>query len=312
MRIAAVTGATGYVGRFVTPALQAHDWHVRALARPASLRGGYGAAPEWIEGDLGDAAALARLVSGAQAVVHLAYSHIPGRYRGGEGDDLAGWIEANLTGSLRLLMAAQSAGVERFVFLSSRAVFSQTLPGRVLDESHPVSPGTHYGAYKVAVESFLQSFAATSDMRCCAVRATGVYGATWPIERSKWWTLIDAIMRDSEIAGNGGGTEVHGGGTEVHGADVARVVCHWLEAAVPRFDVIHLSDGWITQREVVRLARTISGKPGPLPVEPGAPPANPLVCRRIEEMGLRLGGSERLRATVAELVEAATARAAGV
>lgn len=297
MRVA-VTGATGYVGRFVVAELQRQDVQVRALVRPQSERGGFAQPIEWITGDLCANESLAALVQGADAVVHLAYAHAPGRYRGGEGDDLAAWLDANVDGSLRLLMAAQAAGVERFVFLSSRAVFSQTLPGRVLDETHPTSPDTHYGAYKVAVEGFLRSFAHVAGMKTCAVRATGVYGVTWPVERSKWWGLVDAVVHDREIPSCGGGTEVHG-------ADVARVIWHWLANPARASDVIHLSDRSITHREIVRLARAISGRPGPLPPEPAEPPANPLVCRRLQEMGILLGGGAALESTVAALVRAA-------
>ncbi len=389
-KIIVVTGATGYVGRFVVAELQRQGVHVRTLARPESNRGGFEDTPhpqplsevtsppiplsarregekkqklsampeiEWVEGSLLTAGALEKLVDGVDAVVHLAFEHVPGRYRGGEGDNLAAWLDANVNGSLRLLTAARDAQVEQFIFLSSRAVFSRTEPGRELDESHPVSPDTHYGAYKVAVEAFLQSFAQAEGMKTCSVRATGVYGLTWPVERSKWWGLIQAVLRDEPIPSSGGGTEVHG-------ADVARVIWEVLKPSprnphpqplalrergekspalqstsppnrvrvsasregeqakspppnpLPKalergrntermYDVIHMSDLYVTHREVVRLAREIAGKPGALPDAPAAAPANPLVCRRLAEMGLTLGGEKLLAATVAELVEAA-------
>lgn len=301
MNLVAVTGATGYVGRFVVAELQRHGVRVRALARPQSERGGFAAPPEWVTGDLREADTLAAFVQGADAVVHLAYAHAPGRYRGGEGEGqaaLADWLDANVNGSLRLLLAAQAAAVGRVVFLSSRAVFSRTEPGRVLDETHPTSPDTHYGAYKVAVEGFLQSFAHVAGMKSCTVRATGVYGLTWPVERSKWWGLVSAVVHGAEITSCGGGTEVHG-------ADVARVIWRYLASPARATEVIHLSDGYVTHREVVRLARAIGGRPGPLPPEPPAPPANPLACRRLAEMGLTLGGAAALEATVAALVCAA-------
>lgn len=304
MRLVAVTGATGYVGRFVVDDLQRHNVRVRALARPQSDRTGFALPPEWVTGDLRADGSLAAFVQGVDAVVHLAYAHAPGRYRGGEGNDLAAWLDANVGGSLRLLMAAQAAAVERFVFLSSRAVFSRTEPGQVLDEAHPTSPDTHYGAYKLAVEGFLKSFAHVAGMKTCSVRATGVYGITWPVERSKWWGLVDAVVRNQEI-------DTCGGGTEVHGADVARVIRHYLANPAPATEVIHLSDGYITHYEVVRLARAISGRPGPLPPAPPVPPANPLVCRRLAELGLTLGGAAALQSTVAALVGAAVIKAQG-
>jgi len=296
--LVAITGATGYVGRFVVAELHRRGIQVRALSHATSDRGGFDAPVEWITGDLLSDSALAELVAGVDAVVHLAYEHVPGRYRGGEGDDLRSWLDANVQGSLRLLQAAQQAQVDRFVFLSSRAVFSHTEPGRTLDESHPTSPDTHYGAYKAAVESFLSSFAHRCGMRAYTVRATGVYGLTYPIERSKWWGLIQAVLADRPI------TAAHGG-TEVYGGDVARVIAELLTRTDRLTDIVHLSDLYVTDREVVRLARELSGHAGDLPSLPSALPENLLVCRRLGELGLTLGGVSRLEATAAELVHAA-------
>lgn len=300
----AVTGATGYAGRFVVAELLRQGVQVRALSRVTSNRAGFGDVVEWVTGDLRTSEALSRLVQGADAVIHLAYEHVPGRYRGGEGDDLGGWMAANVDGSLQLLRMAHDAQVGRFIFLSSRAVFSRTEPGRVLDESHPVSPDTHYGAAKVAVEAFLQSFAHAEGMQTCAIRATGIYGMTWPVQRSKWWDVVQAVLHDEPV------TVTHGG-TEVHGADVARVIwqvlAHPLETPA---DVIHMSDLYVTRRELVRLVREISGRPGPLPAEPAISPTNMLVCRRLQEMGMALGGRPLLQATVAEMVAIARKKAA--
>ena len=291
----AVTGATGYVGRFVVAELLRHDVAVRALARPQSDRSGFDGPVTWIDGHLRADDALGTLVDGVDAVIHLAFEHLPGRYRGGEGDDLDFWLDANLSGTLRLLTAARDAAVEPFLFLSSRAVFSRTEPGRVLDESHPVSPDTHYGAYKVAVEAFLQSFAKTDGMRTVSLRATGVYGRTWPVERSKWWDLVTAVLDGETI------TQVRAG-TEVHGHDVARVVWALLTQPGTGIDVIHLSDLVVSTRDVVRLARHFSNISGPLPDAPPKPPANPLVSRRVADLGISFGGRPLLEETVAELV----------
>ena len=45
---------------------------------------------------------------GADTLVHAALEHVPGRFRGGEGDDLAGYLRANVGGGLALL--ADGAG----------------------------------------------------------------------------------------------------------------------------------------------------------------------------------------------------------
>jgi len=299
--VIAVTGATGYVGRFVVAELQQRGQRVRGLVRSGSDRRGFAGPVEWVEGDLRAADALRATVDGAEAVVHLAYEHVPGRFRGGEGADLAGWLDANLTGSLRLLTAAREAGVPRFIFLSSRAVFSRREPGRLLDESHPTSPDTHYGAYKASVEAFLGSFA--GDMATASLRATGVYGVTWPVERSKWWDIVRTVVAGGEVTSAKGGTEVHG-------ADVARGVCALLDRCDLR-GVFHMSDLYVTHRRIVRLVRRYAGMP---PLRPGgsqllaAPaesPSHSLACRRLGEMGITLGGIPALEKTIEQMVQLA-------
>lgn len=296
--VVAVTGATGYVGRFVVAELQRQGVSIRALSRPDSNRDGFNTPIEWISGDLRDADARQRLVTDADAVVHLAYEHVPGKYRGGEGDDLRTWLDANVNGSLQLLLDARDAGVQRFLFLSSRAVFSRTEPGRVLDETHPTSPDSHYGAYKAAVEAFMQSLSHTSDLQTCSLRATGVYGVTTPVERTKWWSLVKAVITDEPVTSNGGGTEVYGG-------DVARTISALLTSPTLPFEVVHLSDLYISHREVVQIAREIIGKQGELPSAPEKQPQNVMVSQHLDQLGITLGGRPQLEATIAEMIRLA-------
>ena len=72
-RLAAVTGASGFIGRHLVVALAQAGWRTRLLLRREpdvpqwrQLR------PEVVVGSLGDEAALARLVEGADAVIHVA------------------------------------------------------------------------------------------------------------------------------------------------------------------------------------------------------------------------------------------------
>lgn len=67
--LAAVTGATGFVGRRLVGALADHGWRVRILARQAPPAGPH---DDVISGDLGNAEALRRLTDGAAVVIHCA------------------------------------------------------------------------------------------------------------------------------------------------------------------------------------------------------------------------------------------------
>jgi 2-alkyl-3-oxoalkanoate reductase len=73
MRLAAVTGATGFVGRRLVVSLANAGWRVRLLMRRDPVVPEWnGIEPQIIAGDLRDAAALEALVDGADHVVHVA------------------------------------------------------------------------------------------------------------------------------------------------------------------------------------------------------------------------------------------------
>lgn len=116
-KLAAVTGATGFIGRHVVTALRRHGWDVRVLARrhPGDLLSPHSRF-ELVLGDLEDEPALARLVHGADAIIHLG-----GVVKAFSRD---GFYEANQRGTERLLraaaVAAQSAMLVHISSLAAR------------------------------------------------------------------------------------------------------------------------------------------------------------------------------------------------
>jgi uncharacterized protein YbjT (DUF2867 family) len=106
----AVTGGTGFVGQAVLDEAARRGIEVRALARrKQEPRKGV----EWSPGDLADTEALARLVEGAEAILHIAgVVNAPAP---------VGFHLGNVAGTEALVEAAQAAGVRRLVFVSSLA-----------------------------------------------------------------------------------------------------------------------------------------------------------------------------------------------
>ena len=84
MRIA-ITGATGFLGRYLVRQFAEAGHRLRCWHRPDSDRGGFekqADAIEWLPGSLGDQAAVRELVRGADAVVHAAVQWEGPRNRG--------------------------------------------------------------------------------------------------------------------------------------------------------------------------------------------------------------------------------------
>src|SRR4051794_22247898 len=148
MRIA-ITGATGFLGRYLVDHLAGAGHQLRCWYRPGSDRSGFEAradAIEWLPGSLGDEAAVRELVRGADAVVHAAVQWEGPRNRGrGSHGEPGVFLGVNLTGSLQLFQAAFEAGGPRVVFVSTRPVHEGMLGGRPLDQAHPRWPPRPHG-----------------------------------------------------------------------------------------------------------------------------------------------------------------------
>ena len=147
MSLLAITGATGFVGNAVLNAALGQGHQVRALARrDQAPRGGV----EWVRGDLADGAALAALVTGADAVIHVAgLTNTP---------DPAEFETANVTGTANVLAAMTAVGARRLVFVSSLAARQPALSA--------------YGASKARAEALVES----SGLDWTTVRPPAVYG----------------------------------------------------------------------------------------------------------------------------------------
>jgi nucleoside-diphosphate-sugar epimerase len=299
---AAVTGATGYVGRFVVDRLIEEGVSVRAWRRPQSDIRGLPSAVEWIEGGLDRPDSAAALLAGADMLVHCALDHAPGRYRGGEGDDFGRFVRLNVGESLALLGAAREAGVRRCVVLSSRAVFGGSVAGGPIADDARVAPDTHYGAAKAALEAFVRSWGVRDGWAVAALRPTGVYGVVVPVERSKWFGLISHLMR-------GEAAPVRAG-TEVHGRDVADAVWRLLTAPPGQIAgrMFNCSDIVVSTRDIARLVHRAAGTSGPLP-EPAPAPANVMDCAGLKALGVQFGGWQLFEETVGRLVAALRAAA---
>lgn len=151
MSVLAITGATGFVGRR-TLALALEAGHsVRALTRrPQPPQAGV----TWVAGALDTPDALADLVRGADAVIHIAgVVNAP---------TPEGFTRGNIDGTRAVLAAAEAAGVGRFVHVSSLAAREPGL--------------SQYGRSKAGAEDAVRA----SPLAWTMVRPPAVYGpATW-------------------------------------------------------------------------------------------------------------------------------------
>ena len=126
---------------------------------------------EIIEADLAETKNLAQLLKGADYVIHqAAIPSVPKSII----DPLKSH-NANVNGTLNLLLACRDAGVKRFVYASSSSLYgdSPTLPKNESMMPNPLSP---YGAQKLFAEMYCQVFTKAYGLETVSLRYFNVFG----------------------------------------------------------------------------------------------------------------------------------------
>ncbi len=295
MRIA-ITGATGFLGRYLVDHF-AHAGHkCRCWYRPTSDRDGIDVPTntvEWIEGELCDADASQSLVNGCDAVIHSALYRPGAGFRGAEGDLLT-FVEKNVGGTLQLVEAARAAKARRFIFISTCAVHERILDDRPLDEAHPLWPTSHYGAHKAAIEKFVHSYGLGEGYEICSLRPTGIYGRAWPAEDSRWFDLVRAITAGEPV-------HCERGGKEVHAADVARAAEILLKADNVAGEAYNCYDMYISEYDVAATTKSLTGSTSEISGEQPRP-KHQINTDKFRALGMTFGGQHLLERTLKELV----------
>jgi UDP-glucose 4-epimerase len=174
-----VTGGSGYIGSIVARELAEAGHRIWILddfstGRREAIHALPSTGIEWLEGDVGDAGLLKRLLSGTriQGCVHLA-----GSARVEESMARpAAYYRNNLVAGLTLLEALTEAGVRCLVFSSSAAVYG-TPKVTPIPEDHPAQPTNPYGETKLAFERALGWGHRAGGPRFLALRYFNAAGA---------------------------------------------------------------------------------------------------------------------------------------
>lgn len=170
-----VTGGGGFIGSNLVHALVKGGRRVRVLdnfltgfrENLAEVAGDI----DLIEGDIRDPATCSRSCQGADAVFHLAaMPSVPASMA-----DPATSFAINAQGTFNMLLAARDAGVRRFVYASSSAIYGESpeVPKR---EAMPLRPVSPYAADKAATELYAAMFTRAYGLETVGLRFFNVFG----------------------------------------------------------------------------------------------------------------------------------------
>jgi len=281
-----VCGGAGYIGSHMAKMLVGLGHSVTVFD---NLSTGHRQLVKWgrlVEGDLLRPADLKALFDRERfdGVMHFSARSLVGESI--RDPDL--YFQNNVTGTENLLRAMREAGLQRFVFSSSAAVYGNPAKG-LIDEAHPTKPINPYGETKLRVEEILQSRAAEHGLNSVSLRYFNAAGADPQGETGELHNpethLIPNVLRAAkgecalQVFGNDYSTP---DGTcirdYIHVNDLCRAHLLALEymEKKPGAHVFNLGIGkGFSILEIIRAAEKVVGKSIPFtyaPRRPGDPP----------------------------------------
>ena len=293
-----VTGGAGYIGSVVAEELLQAGHEVVVIDNLS--RGHRQAVPENAElrvGELADRAGLDQLFRShtIEAVMHFAALIEAGESMKAPEE----FFRNNTANALTLLEAMLAAGVKRFVFSSTAALFGN--PDRTpIAEDDPVHPTNAYGESKLLVERMLAWFHQIHGLHYASLRYFNAAGASRPDKGEAHQPETHLIPRILQVA-LGRAQHVNIFGTDyatadgtcvrdyIHVSDLARAHLLALEALALENSnplIYNLGNGQgFSVRQVVEVARQVTGHAIPVIESP----------RRAGDPAVLIASSEKIR-----------------
>lgn len=289
-----VSGGTGLVGRYIVEGLLEAGYPVIVGGRTPPASGFFSKPVTFARLSLDPALDQIEIFDDAYFFVHAAFDHLPGQYRGGEGDEPERFRRLNLDGTVKLFETARKAGTRRAIFLSSRAVYDGQAAGTLLTEDMLLKPASLYGEIKLHAERALADLSAPG-FTTSSLRLTGVYGNLRP---NKW----DALFADFRA----GRPVPSRAGTEIHGRDVAAAVRLMLETEAGKVagQVFNAADILTDTNEILGH---LPGARHDLPAPADRRTVNLMSTEKLRALGWQPGGADLLRQTIEDLVRSFSA-----
>lgn len=228
-----VTGGAGFIGSHFTRAWRASHpeddlvvldllTYAGSRERLADLSGADSF--RFIQGDICDPKAVTRALDGVTLVAHFAAeTHVDRSIM-----DAQPFLRTNIEGTYTLLQAAQTAGVQRFLHVSTDEVYGPILEGAV-DEQAPFSPRSPYAASKAAGDLLVGAYHHTHQLPVVTARPTNIYGPAQFLE--KFIPLIVTNILDGQTV------PIYGDGQQRRAWLFVEDACRALQRVLERGEV---------------------------------------------------------------------------
>jgi UDP-glucose 4-epimerase len=266
-----VCGGAGYIGSHMVRHLVACGHEVVVFDNLSTGHREAADTATLVVGDLLDPASLASLFATHRfdAVMHFCALSLVGMSM----NEPYLYYRNNVTGTLNLLQAMQTAGVAKLVFSSTAAVFGNPETA-LIDENHPTRPINPYGASKLMVERVLADAAQAYGLRSVTLRYFNAAGADRSGDLGESHEPETHLIPNVLRAALGGGTTLKVFGDDyatrdgtcvrdyIHVNDLASAHLKGIEFMVDHdgAHVFNLGNGQgFTVLEVIDAARCVTG-----------------------------------------------------
>lgn len=282
--IAVVTGGCGFIGSHMVDLLLSRGFRVRVID---SLVGGCEANLVHHAGnpdlaveirDIRSVEPDSPIVADARYLFHFAGigDIVPSIERPTE------YMDTNVMGTVRMLEAARTAGVTKFVYAASSTCYGlAAVPTR---EDHPIGPQYPYGLSKYQGEQAVFHWSTVYGLPASSIRIFNAYGIR--SRTSGAYGAVFGVFLRQKIAGTP--FTVVGDGTQrrdfVYASDVARAFLCVAEAGRPG-EAYNVGGG--APQSVNRLVQLLGGEAVHIPKRPGEPDCTWADIAKLRELGWR-------------------------
>lgn len=255
----AVTGAAGFIGRWVVAELLDRGYEVRGLDDFSN--GSTRNISEFdenesftvLDGDVRDQSDIERLFVGdLAACLHLAAEIDVQESL----DDPGSHFETNVIGTHRVLEACRRADV-RLAIVGTCMVYDMARSASGIDETHPVKPTSPYAGTKLAAENLAESYYHGYDLPVTILRPFNTYG---PYQKTGMAGGVVSIFTSRDL--NGEPLKIFGDGSQtrdlLYATDCARFIVDATFNDATIGEVINAGTG--TDVSVNELAELISSE----------------------------------------------------
>lgn len=248
-----VTGSSGQLGSYVCEALRG-SYDVLGLdIKPQPYENLKSIS---VQGDILETEDVRSALRGVRAVIHCAAQVSVEKSTQNPVAD----ARTNVLGTVNVLHESAEAGVSKFVYISSAAIFGSPkyIP---IDENHPARPMSNYGAGKLAGEKYTLVYANISNMDVVSVRPFNFYSPRADPESPYSGVITKFVTRLK--AGQPPIVEGDGRQTRdfIHARDVASMIALVLRRKGERAEVFNCGSGSATKiLELANIMINISGK----------------------------------------------------